>query len=84
MSYRETQSGAAPIYFTTIEIKCDARRGKGICSNRAKVTMNDRDAAKKFLFALGWRLLRGHQVCLHCCSKKRITFPRISAIQEKP
>jgi hypothetical protein len=69
--YKESTSAG----LTSIEIGCDARVGKGICRNRASVTMNDRDAAKHLLYMLGWRVSRGHQIC-GLCVKKKYHFPR--------
>ena len=69
--YKETKSGD----ITTIEIGCDARKGKGICSNQASVSMKDRDSAKHLLYELGWRISRGHQICCECVRKK-YHFPK--------
>lgn len=70
--YKETTSATG----TTIEIACDARKGKFICGNSAEVTMPSRDSVVGFIYALGFRLLRRHQVCAECEAKKRVTFPR--------
>jgi len=53
----------------TIELTCDAKKGKGICGNSASASMQSREACGQFLFAIGWRLLRGHQVCGSCMAK---------------
>ena len=73
MSYKVTKSGER---VDASVISCDARKGTGICGNRASVTMSKPMDPKKFLLDLGWRLLRGHQVCASCQRKKRVTFPR--------
>jgi hypothetical protein len=70
--YKEVQTQG----LTTIDIGCDARRGRGTCTNQASVTMRNRDAAKHLLFRLGWRLSRGHQICSQCLGKKRYSFPK--------
>jgi hypothetical protein len=72
MSYEETKKGP----LVTIRLTCDARDGAGICGSRAEVSTRSREACGQFLYAFGWRLLRGHQVCSSCLHKKRVTFPR--------
>lgn len=73
MSYRKSTKGG----LTTIELVCDARKGKGVCGNSAGVTMQSPESVAHFLYQLGWRLLRGHQVCGWCMKKyPKIHFPR--------
>lgn len=75
MSFHEHKEGD----FITITLTCDARKGKGSCGNSAEITMQNREQIGKFLFNMGWRLLRGHQVCSSCLRKSRVTFPRRTA-----
>lgn len=74
MTYSESKG---ELGLVTIEVVCDARKGKGICGNSASITMADRKTIQRFLYALGWRLLRGRQVCSLCMKKyPKISFPR--------
>lgn len=75
MSYHEQKEAG----LITITLVCDARKGKGTCGNIAEITMQNREWINKFLFNMGWRLLRGHQVCSSCLTKSRVTFPRRTA-----
>ncbi len=75
MSYHEHKDGD----LITISITCDARKGKGICGNSAEVTMQNREWINQFVYSMGWRLLRGHQVCSSCLTKSRVIFPRRAA-----
>lgn len=76
MSYRKSIDGD----LITIELVCEARKGKGVCGSTAEVTMQSLEMVNKFLFALGWRLLRGKQVCGSCMMKyPKIVFPRVKA-----
>lgn len=70
--YEETKTGP----YTAIRAACEARRGRGICGNNIFCMMNERDDVLQFILDMGWRLLRGHQVCPDCMKKKRIVFPR--------
>lgn len=72
MSYKESKDGD----LITVVLTCDARKGKGICENTIEVTMQNREWVNELLFAMGWRILRGHKVCSSCLAKKRVTFPR--------
>lgn len=78
MAYQERSRNG----LTTIKIACDAWVKRGVvCGNVAMITMQSRAACKQFLFDLGWRLLRGQQVCSSCLRKKRVSFPRKQATQ---
>jgi hypothetical protein len=72
MAYSETTDGP----LTTVTLTCDASKRGRVCGNTAEITMQDRDAIERFLLALGWRLLRGHQVCGSCLSRGKVSFPR--------
>lgn len=65
MSYMET----SPVEgHTRVEIACDARN----CDNSADIMLPGIGVAcRQFLFDLGWRLMRGHQVCSTHASQKR-------------
>lgn len=78
MSYLEITYGSLPDYIFTVETSCDAWRirGKYLCNNKASVTMNDRQAALRFLLDLGWGTLRGKQVCPSCQAHGKVSFPR--------
>jgi hypothetical protein len=76
--YSESSNGS----LFTVYISCDARSGKGVCQNSAEITMQNIDWCKNFLLGLGWRLLRGHQVCGQCVSRGRVVFPRKAKIKE--
>ncbi|HEX5426575.1 MAG TPA: hypothetical protein VFW94_23710 [Candidatus Acidoferrales bacterium] len=74
MGYRESENKNGVV---KIEISCDARKGKGICGNQTTVIFPQRRMATHFLYELGWRVLRNHQVCGSCLkSGKRVVFPR--------
>ena len=75
MSYHEEKSNG----LVTVRITCDARKGKGICGNSAGGTMQHCETIQRFLYRLGWRLLRGHQVCSSCLAKGKVVFPRRAA-----
>ena len=76
MSYRESKEAG----LITIDITCDARKGrKDICGNEASITMQNRDVINQFIYNLGWRLLRGHQVCGECMAKGKVSLPRKAA-----
>lgn len=72
MSYEETKVGS----LVTIKLTCEARCGKSVCGSIASISTQSREAVQAFLYNLGWRLLRGHQVCGSCMRRKRISFPR--------
>jgi hypothetical protein len=74
MTYQEANN--EDLGMVSISLTCDARKGSGICGNSSSITMTDRQQAQRFLYGLGWRLLRGHHVCGLCMRKKRISFPR--------
>ncbi len=74
MSYHEIKSGD----LVTILLTCDARKKKTVCGNMAEATTLSKKSSGKFLFDLGWRLLRGKQVCPDCLRRgvKNVHFPR--------
>ncbi len=75
MSYKES----TPIKgHTEIEIACDARN----CNSSASVMMPG-EASKNLLFALGWRLLRGHQVCSKHAAQKRPRWKQLPGAAER-
>ncbi len=75
MSYKES----TPIKgHTEIEIACDARN----CNSSASVMMPG-EASKNLLLALGWRLLRGHQVCSKHAAQKRPRWKQLPGAAER-
>lgn len=80
MSYSEKTVKVGDMELTTVQISCDAQKGKDRCGNSAEVTMSKPFDPKRFLLGLGWGLLRGHQVCGACRrSGRKITFSRGTA-----
>lgn len=76
MMYKEQNHGGD---YTEIDIACDAWAKRGVrCENSAKVVRNTAEQAKRLAFDLGWRLLRGHQVCSCCLTRGvgNVRFPR--------
>ena len=73
MSYTESKILGCP----AITLRCDARRGGAVCGNMTMIARNTMEEVKQMLFDLGWRTLRGHQVCSSCAARKRIVFPRM-------
>jgi len=62
---------------TGASITCEARKGRGICQNRAEIVVpGTRKDVQHFFYLMGWRILRGHQVCSECLKNKRVVFPR--------
>lgn len=77
--FRETKHG--PI--TTYEISCDAWRSRGVrCKTTASISVSKQFDGKRMLHDMGWRLMRGHQVCSGCLAKgsAKVTFPRNAAL----
>jgi hypothetical protein len=77
MAYAETTENG----LVTVQLSCDAWRvrGKYLCNNSAEITMQRRDDVLQFLHDLGWRLLRGHQVCSTCLDRGKPIFPKAVA-----
>ena len=75
MSYKETKERRLGL--VTVELTCDARKGKEVCGNSASITMQDRATVLQFLYDMGWRMMRSHHVCGWClASDRKITFRR--------
>lgn len=71
MGYGECKIKFGDQEATSIAVCCDALIGKRVCGNEANVVMNKREDAGKFLFDLGWRLVRGRQVCGQCMARHK-------------
>jgi len=74
MGYSESKILNSPC----ITLTCDARRGGAVCGNLTMVARPTIEEVKQWLYDMGWRVLRGHQVCSGCASRKRISFPRVT------
>lgn len=62
----------------TIRLECDAWavRGKYVCNNYVEATAITRKVTLQIVLDLGWRLLRGNQVCPDCLKSGKVSFPR--------
>lgn len=77
MSYKESTPLGG---HTRVEISCDARN----CHNSAAITLPGSGAAcKQFLFDLGWRLMRGRQVCSKHAAQKRPRWKQLPGAAER-